>query len=293
MLVAAGALALAQRRDEDGVAALYDFEAHVWTGPSFGRGPAARAVVLVPKIRVAGERFPLLIALHGLGETHLGPQRGAWGWVRDYELPRADRALRNGTLTAQDFESLVEPSRLQQLNASLRAQRYGGLVVILPFTIDVRANLDGPAHRRFDRWIAHELVVRARRTLPVIANREATGIDGVSLGGLHALWTGLSHPEVFGVVAALQPAVRGRQSLLIQRYAHGSGRPAQRIRIVTSTLDALRDDVIALDRAMTQANIAHEFKLLVGPHDYVFNRGPGAIEMLLFHDRALRGQEAP
>ena len=25
-----------------------------------------------------------------------------------------------------------------------------------------------------------------------------------------------------------------------------------------------------------------------GPHDYVFNRGPGVLEMLLFHDRALR-----
>jgi hypothetical protein len=44
---------------------------------------------------------------------------------------------------------------------------------------------------------------------------------------------------------------------------------------------------------MTQANIAHEFKLLTGPHDYVFNRGPGAVEMLLFHDRALRGRPAP
>jgi hypothetical protein len=27
-----------------------------------------------------------------------------------------------------------------------------------------------------------------------------------------------------------------------------------------------------------------------GPHDYEFNRGPGAYEMLMFHDRVLRGQ---
>jgi hypothetical protein len=33
--------------------------------------------------------------------------------------------------------------------------------------------------------------------------------------------------------------------------------------------------------------------MLTGPHDYVFNRGPGGIEMLLFHDRALRGEAAP
>jgi hypothetical protein len=27
----------------------------------------------------------------------------------------------------------------------------------------------------------------------------------------------------------------------------------------------------------------------VGTHSYRFNRGPGGLEMLLFHDRALRG----
>ena len=30
-----------------------------------------------------------------------------------------------------------------------------------------------------------------------------------------------------------------------------------------------------------------------GPHDYVFNQGPGGVEMLLFHDRALRGEPSP
>lgn len=293
MLVAAGALALAQSRDDSAPPALHELEARVWTGPAFGRGPAAHAVVLVPRNRAADQRFPLLIAMHGLGETWRGPQRGAWGWVRDYELPRADGALRRGALTAGDFETLVDPARLAQLNESLRARRYGGLVVILPFTVDTRRHMDGAEHRAFDRWISRDLVARARRELPVLATREATGIDGVSLGGLHALWTGLAHPEVFGVVAALQPAVRTRQAAVVQRFVASRSRPPQRIRIVTSTLDALRDDVSALDRAMSSARITHEFKMLVGPHDYVFNRGPGALEMLLFHDRALRGVPTP
>ncbi len=293
MLAAAGALSFAQSRDESAPPALHELEARVWTGPSFGRGPAASAVVLVPRVRAVDQRFPLLIAMHGLGETWRGPQRGAWGWVRDYELPRADRALRGPSLDASHFESLVDPARLRQLNDSLAAQRYGGLVVILPFTIDTRGRMNSDEHRAFERWISRDLVARARRELPVIATREATGIDGVSLGGLHALWTGLAHPEVFGVVGALQPAVRRRQSEVIARFVARARRPSQRIRVVTSTLDALRDDVVALDRAMTGARIAHEFKMLVGPHDYIFNRGPGAIEMLLFHDRALRGRPAP
>jgi hypothetical protein len=35
------------------------------------------------------------------------------------------------------------------------------------------------------------------------------------------------------------------------------------------------------------AGIAHDFAEVVGPHDYSFNRGPGSIELLLWHDRAL------
>jgi len=39
--------------------------------------------------------------------------------------------------------------------------------------------------------------------------------------------------------------------------------------------------------------VAHGFALVVGTHSYQFNRGPGALEMLLFHSRVLRGQPAP
>ena len=33
--------------------------------------------------------------------------------------------------------------------------------------------------------------------------------------------------------------------------------------------------------------------VVTGPHDYAFNRGPGAIEMLAYHDRVLRGEAPP
>jgi enterochelin esterase-like enzyme len=103
----------------------------------------------------------------------------------------------------------------------------------------------------------------------------------------------LAHPETFGVVGALQPAVRTRHASVLARYVSSSQRPSQRIRLVTSLGDSLRADVTELDAAMSRARIAHEFKILQGPHDYVFNRGPGAVEMLLFHDRALRGLTPP
>jgi enterochelin esterase-like enzyme len=293
MLLAAGALSFAQPRPATEVPELFGFEARVWQGITLSDGQRAGVVVLVPRGISQGERVPLLIAMHGLGETWRGPQRGAWGWVLDYALPRADRALRGGALTADHLEGLVTAPRLSALNRALRAQRYGGMVVLLPFTPDVRGALGGPDHQAYDRWLSEGLIERARRELPVQTTREATGIDGVSLGGLHALWTGLGHPEVFGSVGALQPAVRTRRAAVLARYNGSPSRLAQRIRITTSTRDSLRPDVTGLDADMTRARIAHEFRVLEGPHDYVFNRGPGAVEMLLFHDRALRGLAPP
>jgi len=41
---------------------------------------------------------------------------------------------------------------------------------------------------------------------------------------------------------------------------------------------------------MTDAGVDNELAVIPGPHDYEFNRGPGVYEMLVFHDRALRGE---
>ena len=252
-----------------------------------------RAVVMVPA-RPAGEvaRLPLLIVLHGWGETLRGVERGAFGWSRDYELGASDRELRLPTLRREAFLGHVDEDRLARLRRDLAARPYGGVIVVAPFTPDVLGPDAGALQQGFDRWVVDVLVPRARRELPVRAERAATGIDGVSLGGLHSLEIGFAHPEVFGVVGALQPAVRGRLDRVLTRYVPAPQRPVQRVRLVTSHGDVYRRDVDALAAALRARGIAHDVRELAGPHDYVFNRGPGGVEMLLFHDRALRGMPA-
>jgi hypothetical protein len=49
-----------------------------------------------------------------------------------------------------------------------------------------------------------------------------------------------------------------------------------------------RQTLTELDKRLTAKNIPHEFAITPGPHDYPWNKGPGAIEMLLWHDRKLR-----
>lgn len=244
-----------------------------------------RAVVMTPRGLPPGARLPLLIALHGLGESLRGVASGAWGWSRDYELGASERALRTSPLSRDAFLGFVTESRFRRLRADLAARPYDGLVVVAPYTPNV---MDDPARAdAFSRWVVSTLLPRARRELPVLSGRAHTGVDGVSLGGLLALEVGLSQPDEFGVVGALQPAVRGRVERVLARRRAGA--PAQRIRLLTTSRDFLRPDVFALHRAMTARHIAHDFVDVSGPHDYPFNRGSGGIEMLLFHDRALRG----
>ncbi|MDB4929355.1 MAG: hypothetical protein JWM10_1839 [Myxococcaceae bacterium] len=263
----------------------------VWDFPRTPVGPM-RAVVMVPPGLAPGARLPLLVALHGWGETLRGVERGAFGWSRDYELGASDLALRTAPLGRAAFLGHVDEGRFAQLRRDLAARPYRGLVVVAPFTPDVLGADAGALQQGFDRWVVDELVPRARRELPVLPDRAATGIDGVSLGGLHSLEIGLAHPEVFGVIGALQPAVRNRLDRVLSRYAPSPSRPAQRVRLVTSRGDVYRRDVADLDAALRARGVAHDLRVLAGPHDYVFNRGPGGVEMLLFHDRALRGMPA-
>jgi hypothetical protein len=40
---------------------------------------------------------------------------------------------------------------------------------------------------------------------------------------------------------------------------------------------------------MKSAGVPNVLVVVPGPHDYPFNRGPAVYEMLLHHDRVLRG----
>jgi len=248
-------------------------------------------VVVVLPDRLPNERFPVLIALHGRGEAMKGPVRGARGWVDDYLLGRAIRRLSMPPLEQRDFEGLAEPKRLKSINEELRTRAYQGLVVICPYTPDVLTG-ERPFDRAvpFARFLVNTLLPRARRELPVINSVSATGIDGVSLGGRLALLSGLFEPASFGAVATLQAAFDTSDATRLAAMAVNAKKanPRLKFRLLTSDEDYFLNANRAISAAFTQAQVEHQLVVVAGPHDYIFNRGPGAIEMLLFHDRALR-----
>ncbi len=120
----------------------------------------------------------------------------------------------------------------------------------------------------------------------------ATGIDGVSLGGRLSLLVALAEPGAFGAVGVTQGAFAADEVADVARRAEASlRRGALRLRLLTSDGDFYRDALEELHAALTEAGVVHDHLDLPGPHGYPFNRGPGAIEMLLWHDRVLRGEK--
>jgi iron(III)-salmochelin esterase len=248
-------------------------------------GGEKRCVVLVPKHLPPGTKLPLLIALHGMGET-TSPQKGAYGWLESYELDRVIHRLRAPPLDMEAFRGLVTTARLTEINAELAKRPYGGLVVACPYL--PRAIGGEVPYDLYGNWLADRLLPKLRAETPVLATTSATGIDGVSLGGITALRIGLSRADLFGAIGALQPAVNDDASadalaaMIADKIA---GRP---LRIVTSTEDSYRVALAALDEKLWAREISHQFFVSEGPHDYVWNQGPGGIEMVLWHDRVLR-----
>jgi enterochelin esterase-like enzyme len=133
---------------------------------------------------------------------------------------------------------------------------------------------------------------RAYRETPAIGTPESTGIDGVSLGGRAALGIGLLRPKSFAVVASLQAALRtdNSEDLLHRARSAKAEKADLHLRLLTSSDDYFLKANTLLAEALSVQGIPTELVTIPGPHDYVFNRGPGGYEMLMFHDRVLRGQ---
>lgn len=257
------------------------------------QGGPERVAVLVPTA-APSRPVPVLVALHGRGEAVRGPEVGAHAWPKTYELPKAMAALGRERLTTRDMGDMVEPQRLEALNRSLAAHAWAGLVVVCPHVPDLTGARNLAATERWGRFLIDVVLPRVRSECGAYA-AGAVGIDGVSLGGRVAMLVGLAAPDVFASVGALQPAFSASEAADVAARARGyaARRAGAKIRLLTSDGDYFKPTVAAIDEAMRLAGVEHEAIVVKGPHDYSFNQGPGGIEMLIWHERVLRGLPSP
>lgn len=270
--------------------------------PSAGRAPPTRlvhwdfdranggpehAVVVLPEAP-RGARFPLVIALHGRGEAVKSPEDGALGWPRDYALERAYARLLRPPLDAKDFEGFVTPAQLARANRALVERPFRGLVVVCPHSPDIDLRRTAEI-RTYGRFLTDVLLPRARAELPILDRPASTGIDGVSLGGAIALRVGLERADLFGAVGAVQPAIQSGDAPAwadLVRAARARS-PSVAVRLTTSEEDYFREGISRLSSLLRGASVAHDYDDFPGPHDYAFNRGPGSLTLLSWHDHLL------
>lgn len=74
-----------------------------------------------------------------------------------------------------------------------------------PATGSNRRNSLLVANDRFQQFLVNELIPAIDQTYPTRAAADGRVILGTSLGGLHAAYTGLHHPDVFGMAAIYSP----------------------------------------------------------------------------------------
>jgi enterochelin esterase-like enzyme len=228
---------------------------------------------------------------HGLGETP-SERAGVGAWVERYGLLTACARLMRPPLTPTAKRGDLAEDHARELNRALEERVFGGrFLFICPYTPNIwkKAN-SAKAFDRLADWLASTLLPEVAARTGIAGEAARTGVDGCSLGGLVSLEVFARRPDLFASAGGVQAAVSESSApALAARLATalraGNGR---RIHIETSRQDPFYAANLRLSRELGRAGVTDELAVLPGPHDQPWLREVGTLEMLLFHDRALR-----
>ncbi len=250
-------------------------------------GGQSLAVAAVPKGLRPDERLPLVVLLPGGHHNMQGFRTGVWGWWSEYMLGDTDTAMRRGNLGPKNWADLGRPEEIAEVNRLLVQKPYRGLVFVTPWVVG--RQLDPAPHGTMVADFLRIVVARARAELPVIPARDATGLGGMSSGGLWAIYSGSLCSDLFGTLVATQPYTEDLVPPL--RAIVNARKQPQRLRMISSVDDHQKKTTLALSNALHGDGIDHEYYEYKGAHSAEFAFGPGGIDALLQFDRRLRGEE--
>jgi iron(III)-salmochelin esterase len=236
-------------------------------------------------------KVPLLVLLHGLGETH-DQHIGARAWVDRYGLTSAyERLLKPPVLRANAKYRYWTDALLTGVNAQLRERPFRGIAIACPFTPNVykakagrKLTLD-----RYAAWVVDQVIPAARKQTNVLTDRAHTYLDGCSLGGYVGAEVFLRRPEAFGAWGTLQGALGAhRVAGYAERIADVVKHARVPIHVETSTGDTFRQVNERFSKALESHHVPHELVTPPGPHNQPFLRDSGTLLKLLWYDRLPR-----
>lgn len=253
---------------------------------------ARRALLLVPRARRTGVVYPLLVLLHGLGETG-NEELGIHAWSQRYGLLSAYHRLKHPPITRTLRRArYLTDAHLSALNASLARRPFSDMVVACPVTPNPwRARSASRVLDDYADWIAETLLPAVRAHAPATTDAACTALDGCSLGGYVGLEVFLRKPELFGALGGVQAAISVGAA---RRYARRIARTLRRagprgLHVETSSGDPYLRANLELSKQLHALGVPNTLSVLPGPHSQPFLREAGTLEMLLWHDRQFHG----
>jgi enterochelin esterase-like enzyme len=111
--------------------------------------------------------------------------------------------------------------------------------------------------------IIRDLIPHVDDTYRTINQREARGIDGMSMGGYGSLHLGFKYPELFGVVSSIAPSImsfeKERKEVLVHTFEDDAAyfNMNHPVTLVQKNADYLRQHTV--------------IRLLVGDRDFLFD----------------------
>jgi poly(3-hydroxybutyrate) depolymerase len=245
-----------------------------------------RFVLLTPRYLQPGQKLPLAVLLHGLGET-TDERLGAYAWVEKYGLGSAWQRMKRAPLERTSKRGEWTDARLSEVNAELAARPFRGMALACPYMPNPRSAGDLDAYAR---WIETSLVPRVRKETSVHESAAQTYLCGVSLGGYVSLEMLVRLPHLFGAWAGVQTAIGTFAAPgYAEKIARGWKNEPHPMLLLTSTQDHWKASSEALAAAFKAKGLAATYRVVPGPHDQPWLREAGTIEALLWMDRIAYG----
>jgi pimeloyl-ACP methyl ester carboxylesterase len=240
-----------------------------------------RFVLVVPRYLEPAQKLPLVVLLHGLGET-TNERLGAYAWVEKYGLGSAWQRLKRAPVERTSKRGEWTDARLAEVNAELAARPFRGFAMACPFM----PNPSGAAEvDAYARWIERLLLPRVRKETQVQEDADHTYLCGVSLGGYVSLEILARLPHVFGAWAGVQTAIGTYAApAYAEKIAKGWNDKPHPMLLLTSTQDHWKASSEALSAAFQAKKLGATYRVVPGPHDQLWLREAGTLEALLWLD---------
>ncbi len=247
------------------------------------RFPDSVSAVSLPKgyDKNLNAKYPMVIAFGGAGECSRSPRDGALAWISYYKADEAARALVSNKLTVSDFRNLVTQEQLDTFNKRLHKDPYKGVILVCPYSPLLRGT-SGLEIPEYEDYIMNELIPAVQKQYRVDPSR--IGVDGVSMGGARSMYYGFKYPDIFRRIGSVQAAVAPFMDVYTRLIQTNKDKIRKcSIQVVSSDGDVFLKSVEKFSAMLNSMKVPNSLLILKGPHDYIFNQGPGSLALLAFH----------